>query len=124
MKMLTNCVLAFATIIAVTPFAFAREVKFDKKVDAGVLQAQLVAAGFKVSYIECSGTRCKVTMPDSEKKDPMPEIRKYVYVDAQELRSEKMSELRALYGKWEAGTITNDEKDQLIKATLGIVLGR
>lgn len=124
MKIRTNCILAFVTIISAIPSTFARDVHFDKKVDAGVLQAQLVTAGFKVTYIECSTTRCKITMPDSEKKDPMPEVRKYVYADARELREKRMLTLRTLYDKWEAGTISNEEKDQLIKSTLGIVLGR
>lgn len=45
-------------------------------------------------------------------------------VDAQDVRAKKMTALRALYDKWEAGTISNDEKDQLIKGALGVVLGR
>lgn len=116
--------LLLLSIFAFSQLTFAREVKFDKKVDAGALQAQLVAAGFKVNYIECSTTRCRITMPDSEKKDPMPEVRKYVYIDAQEAREKKIAALRTLYDKWEAGTISNEEKDQLIKGTLGVVLGR
>jgi len=124
MKKTANQLLAAISIILFSQTTFAREVKFDKRVDAGALQAQLIAAGFKVSYIECSTTRCKITMPDSEKKDPMPEVRKYVYVDAREVREKKMTALRELYDKWEAGTISNEEKDQLIKSTLGIVLGR
>lgn len=120
----TNRILILVSSILLAQPAFAREVKFDKKVDAGDLQRQLIAAGFTISYIECSGTRCKITMPDSEKKDPTIEIRKYVYVDAQEARSKTTAKLMALYDKWESGTISNEEKDQLIKGALAIVLGR
>jgi hypothetical protein len=114
----------FILVICFPHTAFGREVKFEKKVDAGALQAQLIAAGFRVSYIECSINRCKITMPDSEKKDPLSEVRKYVFVDAREMREKKLATLRALYDKWETGTISNAEKDELIKNTLGIVLGR
>ena len=124
MKIPMICVLVAAAIVPFAQSTFAREVKFDKKVDVGALQTQLIAAGFKVNYIECSATRCRITMPDTEKKDPMPEVRKYVYVDFHEVREKKMAGLRALYGKWEAGTISNEEKDQLIKGALGIVLGQ
>lgn len=122
MKTIKILLIVLATFASQS--ALAREVKFEKKVDAGALQAQLVAAGFKVSYIECSINRCKITMPDSEKKDPLPEVKKYVYVDVQEVRTKKRAALLTLYDKWEAGTITNDEKDQLIKGSLGIILGR
>lgn len=124
MKTLKALVLASIFVFSISGTTSAREVKFDKRVDPSVLQTQLITAGFKVSYIECSGIHCKVTMPDAEKKDPMPEIRKYAYVDAQEIRMKKMSGLKALYGKWEAGTITNEEKDELIKAAVGMILGR
>ena len=124
MKISTSRVLVLALTAAFAQPTFAREVKFDKKIDVGALQAQLIAAGFKVSYIECSVTHCMITMPDSEKKDPMPEVRKYVYVDARELRVKKMAEMQALYDKWEAGTISDEDKDKLIKGVLGTVLGR
>lgn len=124
MRIPTRYILAIASATLLTRPASAREVKFDKKVDAGALQAQLIAAGFKVNYIECSTTRCKIVMPDSEKKNPMPEVQRYVYVDAQEVRAKKMAALLTLYDKWEAGTITNEEKDQLIKSAVGTVLGR
>lgn len=104
--------------------AMAREVKFDKKVDVGALQAQLIKAGFKISYIECSANRCRITMPDSETKDPMPEVRKYNFVDPRELSASKITTLQGLYDKWEAGTISTEEKDQLIKGAVGAILGR
>ena len=116
--------ILFLNLVVPAPKASAREVKFEKKIDAGALQAQLVAIGFKISWIECSVNRCKVVMPDSEKKDPMPVIRKYVYIDPVEARRNKMTALQALYDKWEAGTITNEEKDQLIKQAVGMILGR
>jgi len=117
-------VLALVIAVQFAGSASAREVRFEKKVDAGALQAQLIAAGFKVSYIECSVNRCKIVMPDAENKDPMPEVRKYVYVDAEEVRAKKITAMRTLHEKWEAGTITNEEKDQLIRGALGIILGK
>jgi hypothetical protein len=63
-------------------------------------------------------------MPDTEKKDPMPIVQKYVYVDAREVRRKNVEALQALYDKWQAGTITNEEKDQLIKQAVGMLLGR
>lgn len=63
-------------------------------------------------------------MPDSEKKDPMPLVKKYEYTDPREARRNKMATLQALYAKWENGTITNDEKDLLIKEAVGMILGR
>lgn len=124
MRTTTRCILAIILAASISLPLSAREVKFDKKVDAGALQAQLLAAGFKVSYIECSANRCKITMPDAEKKDPLPEVRKYIYVDAREAHEKRLAALRALYDKWESGTISNEEKDALIKGALGVILGR
>jgi hypothetical protein len=103
---------------------FAREVKFEKKVDAGALQAQLTSAGFKILWIECSVNKCKIVMPDSEKKDPMSIVQKYVYVDTAEVKRKKTRDLQALYDKWDRGTITVDEKDQLLKEVVRVILGQ
>ncbi len=62
-------------------------------------------------------------MPNSEKKDPMPVVRKYVYTNPHELRRKKMAELRGLYDRWVAGTITESEKDRLIRDFIGMSLG-
>lgn len=124
MKISMNYLISLSLMVPASQSAFAREVKFDKKVDPAALQMQLINAGFKISYIECSVSRCKITMPDSEKKDPIPEIRKYVHVDSLEARERKLVAMRALYEKWEAGTILNEEKDQLIRSSIGLVLGR
>ena len=114
----------FLIVLVCCQTIYAREVKFEKKVDAGALQAQLTASGFKISWIECSENRCKIVMPDSEMKDPMPIVKKYAYVDAREVRRKKVEALQALYDKWEAGTITNEEKDQLIRQAVGMMLNR
>ena len=98
-------------------------VRFKKKVDAGALQAQLVSAGFAIDFIECSVDNCTIHMPPTETKDPLPIVEKYVYVDPREAHQKKLTAMKALYDKWQAGTITNDEKDQLLKQLVALVLG-
>ena len=101
-----------------------RNIFFEKRVDVGALQKELIVAGFAVKYIQCSVDNCKIVLPPNETKDPLPVVEKYVYVDPAEVRRKKMANLHALYDKWEAKTITPEEREELIKQTLGIVLGR
>jgi hypothetical protein len=103
--------------------AAAREFQIKKQVDPGALLTQLRAAGFSVTSMTCSLGRCTVVLPDSEKKDPAAVVKNYVFVDPATLREKKQSEMRALYGKWQAGTITPDEKDSLFKYVAAQALG-
>lgn len=114
----------FLNLLILIPSASAREVRFEKKVDAGALQAQLVADGFKINWIECSTNRCKIVMPDSEIKNPLPLVTKYKYIDPAEARRKKTVALQALYAKWQDGTITATEKDTLIREAIGMLIGR
>jgi hypothetical protein len=112
------------TIALFSQMAFGRDVSFKKKVNAGALQAELVAAGFSVQYIECSRDNCVVHLSPDEKKDPLPVIQKYKHVDPIQERKKKTDALRAAHDKWRAGTITAKEKDRLIRDVIGMMLGR
>lgn len=104
--------------------ATTREVRFKKKINAGILQAELRKAGFSVNYIQCSTDNCTIVMPVAETKDPLPIVQKHIYTDLTEARKKKYAALGALYDKWEAGTITSAEKDDLIRQAIGLMLGR
>lgn len=112
-----------ALVLMVPQISIAREIRFEKKVDVGVLQKQLIDAGFHINWIECSVNRCKIVMPDSEKKDPMPVVKKYVYIDPTIARKKTLADMQALYAKWEGGTITPTEKDELLKMLVKQTLG-
>lgn len=105
------------------PLAYGREVKFQKTVDPGALQHQLRAAGFLVDYIQCSRDNCKIVMPDKEKKDPLDLVAKYTYVSPAEAQIKRLEAMRALFRRWEAGTITPAEKDELLKMLVRAYLG-
>lgn len=113
-----------AGILLMSGLASAKDVRFKKQIDPGALQLELRQAGYSVDYINCSGVDCTVHMPDSEKKDPLPVIEKYVFVDPRQAQKQKNDRLLSLYAKWEAGTITSEEKDRLLKAVVGNILGR
>lgn len=103
--------------------AAAKEVQIKKQVDPGALLSQLRAAGFSVTSITCSLGRCTLVLPDSEKKDPAAVIKNHAYADPTAPREKKKAEMRALYAKWQAGTITTAEKDDLFKFVAAQVLG-
>jgi len=99
------------------------EVRFKKHVDPGALQKDLVDAGFGVNYIDCTQDDCAIHLLPNEHKNPMPIVDKYVYVDPLASRKQKIEQMKALQAKWEAGTITPEEKDTLLKMLTAFVLG-
>lgn len=101
-------------ILGIANLAEARTVHFKKKVDPAALQHELRGAGITVYYISCSRDDCKIVMPDSEKKNPLPIVEKYVYVDAFDARRKKLDSMRDLLHKWRVGSISDSEKDQLL----------
>jgi hypothetical protein len=107
-----------------SPKALPGEIKFKKKVDPGALQRELTNAGFSIDYIQCVNDYCTIHLGQNEKKDPMTVVNKYIYVDPVANRLKKMAAVQALYAKWEAGTISAEEKDLLIKEFIGVVLGK
>lgn len=116
--------LVVGLLLISAQFLHAREVKFEKTVDAGALQQELVSAGYKVDWIQCSGKRCKIVMPDSEKKDPMPIVKKYIYVDPFVVRNQELESMRNLLKKWQAKTISPGEKDDLLRLLAQHVIDR
>lgn len=112
------------TLIVIAVPIHARDVSFKKKIDAGALQAQLVAAGFAVDYIDCSGEICTIHLAAKERKDPLPVVSRYVYVDPMESRRKNFERLRELYSKLDQGQITQLEKDELLKKLAAHVLGK
>jgi hypothetical protein len=106
-----------------TPVLISNDVHFQKRIDPGALQAQLIAGGFAIRYIDCSVDNCTIHMQPTETKDPMPIVGKYVYVDPWLERQKKVDTMRTLYSKWQDGTITPEEKDDLLKRLAAHVLG-
>lgn len=106
------------------PFnAIAREVRFDKQIDPGTLQQQLKAAGFQVQWIECSTIHCKIVLPDSEKKDPMPFVKKYEYVSPEQIRAKQRARMITLVDRLDGKTITQEERDELLRMLVKDVSG-
>ena len=104
--------------------ASAREFRFRNRVDSEALHEKLVGAGFKITSIECYMEKCTIVMPDTEKKDPALVIEAYVAAESYGTYKKKLAALRALYEKWSAGTITNEEKERLIKQSRGVIFSR
>lgn len=100
-----------------------RVVRFDRKVDPWGLQLELKSAGFAVNYIQCSGTRCELHLPASERKDPLPVIGKHQFVDLAKREAERRTRALELHAKLAAGTISLPEKDELLKLLSAMVLG-
>lgn len=105
-------------------FLHAREVRFEKTVDAGVLQQELIAAGLKVDWIQCSVKKCTIVMPDSEKKDPMPVVKNHIYIDPVIVRNQQLESMRILLKKWQEKKISSEEKDDLLRLLTQHVIGR
>lgn len=120
---MTRSLLLFMALACMTPPGHARDFKFNKKVDLSQLQDELVKAGFKVHYIQCSRNDCVVRMPDQERKNPGPIIERHQYVDREQARRRERAELLALYAKWVAGTIPPQEKDELLRRLAALQLG-
>ena len=108
--------------------AFAREVKFNRRVDLTGLEADLKSQGFAVKHILCAGSSCSITMPDSETKDPMPIVNAQPApltneeIDAQ--RRARLQAVKELVGKLRAGTATQAERDQLLAMLVRVVLDK
>lgn len=95
--------------------AAAREYKFKKKIDPGVLQKQLKDAGFAVQYVACSRDDCKVVLAGGEKKNPKAIVDSYKYVDPRLEMDAKRLRLAHLYGKLIDRSITQDERDETMR---------
>lgn len=109
--------------LTATAFDPRLEYTFRRQVDPGALQAQLVAAGFAVNYVDCKDGRCTIHLKAGETKDPMPIVKKYVYVDAEVARQKKIDAIKALYAKLKDGTISPQDKDSLLMQLTALVLG-
>ena len=95
---------------------FSKEFVFVKKVNPDKLQAELLAAGFKVSYITVTGEdKGVIAMDNSETKNPQSIIDAHVYIDLVAKLEINRVRMIVLAKKWIAGTITAAEKDELIK---------
>jgi hypothetical protein len=94
----------------------AREVHFNKLINPHILLSELKAAGFLFTpnNIICQGTKCILYLDDREAKDPSAIIAAHVYVDLRTQEKVRRDAIVALIKKWKAGTITAQEKDQLI----------
>jgi predicted NAD/FAD-binding protein len=121
-KSILTVALTFSTILCAA--GSLHEVRFKKKVDPGALQARLSVSGFKVDHINCSAEDCILFLSSSESKDPSSVIRKYVYEDPLESRKKALASVSALYEKWKAKTITNEEKDELIARSMELLVSR
>jgi hypothetical protein len=114
----------FTMTISVAHAAVAeRIVRFKKQADSGEIQRRLVAAGFTVKHIDCVGMNCTIHLPASEKKDPASIIAAYTYSDLLVARKQKLDGMRGLLAKWQNGTITPVEKDDLLKQLVEFVVG-
>lgn len=103
-----------AAFLVITPLQ-AKELRFNKLVNAGRLQEELLVAGIKVNFITTYGDKVVIDVPASEKKDAAPIVAAHKYVDLAKVDSDARAEIRRLALKWKHGDITADEKDQLLK---------
>lgn len=99
--------------------AHGREHSFNKVVIPHVLQQELRDAGFKVNYIMCSDTACRIVMPDDEKKNPAALIAAHKNVDP---RIEKLKAVRDRLKKGES--VPQQDKDEALLFLLDAFLGR
>lgn len=111
--------ISLAVLISLTSLsAAAREYKFKKQVDPGVLQKQLMDAGFAVQYVACSRDDCKIVLANGEKKNPKTIVDSYKYVDPRLEMNVKRQRLVALYGKLIDRSITQDERDETMRIVI------
>lgn len=99
------------------------EYRFKKKIDPADLQTQLAAAGFAVSYIECSGLNCTIHLKPGEKKNPASVVDRYVFVDRAKVLNDNLESIRNLSVKFDAGTLSQVEKDELLRRLVRHVAG-
>lgn len=100
--------------------ATAKEVRFTKKVNLERLNAELEAAGFKLSpyRTNCSGDNCVIYLLDTGPQNPAAVIKAHVYDPDQEplaARKSMRAELRALEKKLDDGTATMPEMRRALK---------
>lgn len=113
----------FIPLLVATSIVQARDFNFTKKVEAGTLQKELEAAGFNVGYIQCAGDRCRIHMPDSEKKNPTSVVNAHVYVNPFKRAEGRRAEAKALARKLREKNISPEEKDLLLVRLSELVLG-
>lgn len=113
-----------ALLLALSAPGFAREVRFEKRVDSGELEKRIVAAGLTVNSISCVDQACVIDLPDAEKQDPLPIVQAYQYADPANLAASRRARLRQLADRWDAGAITAAEKDELLRLLLSEALRR
>jgi len=108
-------IYAVFVVLALSMFSVAGEYKFVKKVDMAKLQTELTAAGFKVLYINGDGLHNVITFDKTEVKNPQAIIDAHVFVDVAAKLDANDARMIVLAKKWVIGTITDAEKDELIK---------
>ncbi|MFA6091778.1 MAG: hypothetical protein WCU88_02455 [Elusimicrobiota bacterium] len=117
MKLLLGVILFLSATVA-----SAREYTFSKKIEAGRLQSELRSAGFQVDYITCLGEKCRIIMPDKEKKNPKAIIDAHKIIDRRAQFEARLAKARPLAKKMIDGTISPQEKDELLKMLAIIIL--
>lgn len=104
------------------PKAPAGNFSFTKKINPDVFQSQLISAGFNVDHISCSGDHCWIAWGSGgEKKDPTPIITAHVYADPIVEDKKDREQISLLGAKLKAGTITPQEKDQILLLMLKVL---
>lgn len=98
----------------------AREYPIKRAVESDLLHRELLAAGFKVDAINCVNRVCKLSMPNSERKDPSAVIAAH---DEHRV-AKRLERVRTLADKLDNGTIIPAEKDELLRMLVLKYLGR
>lgn len=105
----------------------AREVAFKRDVMIDEVEATLRAQGFQVLHTECSGDwNCRMVLPDSEKKDPLPIINAArsnaaVKIEAAADRRAMLEELLVIEEAVDAGTETEAQRRRFMKILLKLI---
>lgn len=109
--------MIIAIFLALALPAAAKDINFVKRVDPSKLYAELTAAGFTVTSLNCiNGTQCRLGVAES--KDPGPVVSAHVYADPKAARQAELKALEALAKKVEDGTASQQDRDQLLLALI------
>ena len=102
-------------LFAFAGFAFASEYTFTKQVNPSLLQSTLISNGYNVDHIHGNGLTYTIVFKNDETRNPQAIIDAHIYVDTAAKMEANKARMLVLARKWVKGTITNTEKDELIK---------